>query len=346
MNPDEIAQVVEETESEIDNDEQEESPLSALDLLREGSQSPSSGTSESAKNSGSGDSSISSALRTAAQRAASVHDGGEACAAEGDIRQLLSSSRPMNVTDQDRARAKERLLSNELMALLPQESQGTLRQMTSALVDGNLDAMKEVLRRLSADPARVRQFVDIVNRTLSRHEGLGGIDLSMDGQGNVLIYEEHGNTAVSINPTSGATTLRAVERQPDGSVLLKPGEIINRQAAEVMRNIGNAATRSIVGPQFKQFDFDPGTLRRMMQNDSSTPQSGALQNLLRNADQSNQSSGGGVIQNLLRNSEGSQSQGGTLQNLLRNGESGQSPNRTNESPRRNSEQRNINPGSR
>ena len=101
-----------------------------------------------------------------------------------------------------------------------------------------------------------------LTKRFGQHTVLGGIDLSMDSQGNVLIYEEHGNTAVSINPTTGAATLRAVERQPDGSMLLKPGEIINRQAADVMRALGEEATRSLVGPHWNiRPNFEPG-LRR------------------------------------------------------------------------------------
>ncbi len=328
MNPFEVDQVEAVVSDSESQEETTDNPVSALDLLMEGSQasSPSAGgpadnaeqasrspvgsaahSAEQAMRSSAGSiadsaaqasrrqstgDSVLGAAGAAAQGAASASDRASQSPSEGslegNLRELLSSSaRPANITDADRAKAKERLLSNELMALLPTETQANLKQMQSALIDGNLDAMKEVLKKLSADPAKVRQFVDIVNRTLTRHEGFGGIDLSMDGQGNVLIYEENGNTAVSINPANGATTLRAVERLPDGSVLLKPGEIINRQAPDVMRNIGDAATRSIVGPQINSFEFEPGWRHRRGRAVDGTDIGERLQNLLNDSGSKN-----------------------------------------------------------
>ncbi len=261
---------------------------SAEQAMRSSAGSIADSAAQASRRQSTGDS-VLGAAGAAAQGAASASDrASQSGSLEGNLRELLSSSaRPANITDADRAKAKERLLSNELMALLPTETQANLKQMQSALIDGNLDAMKEVLKKLSADPAKVRQFVDIVNRTLSRHEGFGGIDLSMDGQGNVLIYEENGNTAVSINPANGATTLRAVERLPDGSVLLKPGEIINRQAPDVMRNIGDAATRSIVGPQINSFEFEPGWRHRRGRAVDGTDIGERLQNLLNDSGSKN-----------------------------------------------------------
>jgi len=175
---------------------------------------------------------------------------------ELDIEDIISKTMAFEgylgkVTDADRKEAKDQLGDNELMGLLPKGDQQTLKSLHSALIDGDLDSLKDTLKGLADNPERLKKFVDIVNKTFEKNEGYGGIDLGMDGKGNVLVYEEGGNTAVSINPADGSTTLRAVETQRDGSVLLKPGEIINRTTGEVMSSISDEATRSIISRNSK-----------------------------------------------------------------------------------------------
>ncbi len=154
------------------------------------------------------------------------------------------------VTPEDRTRAKQ-VLANELSELIPQADRDLMRNLQSAVIDGNLDQLRTTLRTLSADPAKLNRFIEALNRQFSRHEVFNGIELGRDGQGNVLLYKEKGNTALSINPTTGDASVRAIEVQADGSVLLRPGEIINRQPAEVLQAVGDEATRAVVGPRFQ-----------------------------------------------------------------------------------------------
>ncbi len=144
------------------------------------------------------------------------------------------------VTDRDRQLAKEKL-SRGLSDLIPEADRKLLKQMQHAVIDGDVEAMKKGLNQLADDPARMERFIKALNSQLN------GIELSKDGKGNVLMYAKRGNTALSINPDSGETSVRAVERQADGSVLLKPGEIINRTASGIMQSLGDNVTRNLTG---------------------------------------------------------------------------------------------------
>ncbi|MBX9694699.1 MAG: hypothetical protein K2Z81_20090, partial [Cyanobacteria bacterium] len=159
---------------------------------------------------------------------------------ESAVRQIMSA-----VTDADRTKAKETMAA-ELSDLIPEADRDLMTALQGALVDGNMDQLKESLKTLSADPAKLDLFIKELNKQLDKHGS--GTNLDRDSAGNVLLYTRGGSTAISLNPSTGETTLRAIETQKDGSVLLKPGEIINRQATEVMSNLSDSITRSIVRP--------------------------------------------------------------------------------------------------
>lgn len=166
-------------------------------------------------------------------------------------KKMIDWDHKYKVSDKDRAEAKE-TLAKELSDLIPDADRTLLKEMQGAIIDGNLDQLKKSLGELAGNPEKMQKFLKHLNGQFEKH-GWGNVELSSDSQGNVLLYERNGNTAVSINAKTGETTLRAVERQADGSVLLKPGEIINRTPADVMRNIGDEATRGVVGPRFHRY---------------------------------------------------------------------------------------------
>ncbi len=153
------------------------------------------------------------------------------------------------VTDKDRAEAKAEL-GKGINELIPDGDKAILKQMHGALVDGNVDKLKDSLSKLADDPAKMEKFIKEINGQLKKAGA--SLEMGTDSKGNVLVYDRNGNTAVSINAKSGETTLRAVERQNDGSVVLKPGEIINRKTADVMKSLGDDATRDMTQPRFKQ----------------------------------------------------------------------------------------------
>ncbi len=187
-----------------------------------------------------------------------------------------------NVTDGDRTRAKE-VLSGELSELIPEADRNLMRDFQSSIIDGNLERLTATLRRLNAEPAKLDLFIRALNRQLDGHERFNGIDISRDSAGNVLVYDQNrGSTALQINPTSGEATVRAIEIQRDGSVLVRPGEIINRRPADVLRTIGDEATRAVVGPRIERYNrvpLDRGASPRILEGTESTSP-GILRQLL------------------------------------------------------------------
>jgi hypothetical protein len=165
------------------------------------------------------------------------------------------------VTDKDRANAKAEL-GRGVSELIPDGDKAILKQMQGALIDGNVDSLKESLNKLADDPAKMEKFIKEVNGQLKKAGA--SLEMGTDSKGNVLVYDRNGNTAVSINAKSGETTLRAVERQSDGSVVLKPGEIINRKTADVMKSLGDDATRDMTQPRFKSRGILEDQLQELM----------------------------------------------------------------------------------
>ncbi|MDZ4837350.1 MAG: hypothetical protein SGJ27_26490 [Candidatus Melainabacteria bacterium] len=169
------------------------------------------------------------------------------------------------VTDADRKEAKEQL-EKGISGLVPEADRKLQVQMQNAIVDGDITKFKDAVKAVGDNPEKLAKMVKEVNDQLNRNEQMGGVELSMDSKGNVLLYGEKGNTAVSVNPKTGDTTLRAVDRQADGSVVLKDGEIINKKPEEVMKGLGDVATRSITDSPFHKispfekppFNLPPG----------------------------------------------------------------------------------------
>lgn len=176
---------------------------------------------------------------------------------EGSIAIGIGISKRADVTPEDRAEAKDKL-GKELSDLIPEADKKTITDLQNALIDGDTKKFGEALKALSGDPAKLEKFVKALNDNLNKNEMFGGVEVSMDGKGNVLVYGEKGNTAVSFDPKTGESSLRAVERQDDGSVLLKPGEVINRKPDEVMKDLGDEATRSLQELNFKPHPWKPG----------------------------------------------------------------------------------------
>lgn len=171
---------------------------------------------------------------------------------DGSIAIGIGISKRAEVTPEDRAEAKDKL-GKELSDLIPEADKKTITDLQNALIDGDTKKFGEALKGLSGDPEKLAKFVKALNDNLNKNEKFGGVEVSMDGKGNVLVYGENGNTAVSYDPKTGEASLRAVERQDDGSVLLKPGEVINRKPDDVMKNLGDEATRSMQEPILKPF---------------------------------------------------------------------------------------------
>jgi len=150
------------------------------------------------------------------------------------------------VTDEQRKQAKESL-EKDLSDLIPEKDRQAMKDLHSAIIDGDLGKLQSTLKELSANPEHLKKIVDALGKQFGKTMG---VDVRTDSAGNVLLYEQGGNTALSINPKTGEASVRPVETQMDGSVVLKPGEIINKSSDEVLKDIGNEITRSLTHKRF------------------------------------------------------------------------------------------------
>ena len=166
------------------------------------------------------------------------------------LERFLSEKYQREVTDKDRERAKEKL-SDQLSDFVDPEVKKQVTALESALIDGDLKAFAEGLKGMK--PEQLKKFVEGLNKQFDKAEVSGGIDLQLDSSGNVLLYEENGYSALSIDPKTGEATVKPIDVRPDGSVVLQPGEVINRDADDVMSGIADEATRSLTRKQFRHF---------------------------------------------------------------------------------------------
>jgi len=118
------------------------------------------------------------------------------------------------------------------------EDQPAMKDIQNALFEGKIDKLGEALKGLS--PEKRAELIKTLNENLDKYKL--DTNLTLDSKGNVIVYNDRGNSAVSINPDTGETSLRPIERQTDGSILLKSGEIINRSAADLFSDIGRRLT--------------------------------------------------------------------------------------------------------
>lgn len=148
------------------------------------------------------------------------------------------------ITDKDRQAAKD-MLAKDIDPALSDADKKLMKDLQGSLIDGDLGKLKETLKELSADPKKLANFLESVNKQMNKHETLGGLELATDGKGNVLVYENNGKTAVSVDPKTGETSVRPVTRQDDGSVVLLDGEVLNRTPESVLTRAADAVTRSM-----------------------------------------------------------------------------------------------------
>lgn len=148
------------------------------------------------------------------------------------------------ITDKDRQAAKD-MLAKDIDPALSDADKKLMKDLQGSLIDGDLGKLKETLKELSADPKKLANFLESVNKQMNKHETLGGLEVATDGKGNVLVYENNGKTAVSVDPKTGETSVRPVTRQDDGSVVLLDGEVLNRTPESVLTRAADAVTRSM-----------------------------------------------------------------------------------------------------
>lgn len=149
------------------------------------------------------------------------------------------------VTDKDRNRAKE-ILADEISSLVPEGDQKALKGMQTALIDGDLKAFSKAVKDAGTDPEKLGKLVERLNEQLEDNENFGGVEVRKVGD-DVYLYNEDGGTALKIDSKTGKASVHAIEHQKDGSIVTKPGVVLNRTAEDVMQSVGDEATESLTG---------------------------------------------------------------------------------------------------
>lgn len=146
-------------------------------------------------------------------------------------------------SDKDKDSANE-MVEKEISKLIPKQDRQILEQMTSAIVNGDLGSLQKAIKALG--PERAGKFVKEIERTLqdAGEENLD-VHITTNKDGNVIVYSKGNNTAVEVSP-EGKASVRPVSFDKSGNVVLEPGEVLNKDAAEVMQAIGNEAVFDLI----------------------------------------------------------------------------------------------------
>lgn len=151
-------------------------------------------------------------------------------------------------------KAAQEELNDKMSPLVSEADRKIAQSISNAVLEGNSKALAEALSQVK-DPERLKKFVEELNHNFK--EANAGVSLAVDGKGHVLAYKDNGNTAVDIDPSTGAMTTRPISVAFDGTVTLEPGEILNGNPEKLLKKLGNTAVENINGPQIVFESFRP-----------------------------------------------------------------------------------------
>lgn len=147
----------------------------------------------------------------------------------------------VKITDADRAEAKKKL-DGTLSDLIPEGDRKTLSAIHNALVDGDVNALSKAVQSFKGQPEKLKAFMNEVEKSLKREGASAHVAVSKEGK--VLLYENHGSTAVELG-ADGSVGVRPISTKFDGTAVLEPGEVLNKEPADCMKEVGDAVARSL-----------------------------------------------------------------------------------------------------
>lgn len=150
----------------------------------------------------------------------------------------------MKVTDKDRKEAKEKL-EGQLSSLIPEQDRKLLSSMQNAIVDGDVNAFAKSVQALKDQPEKLKAFVKELEKNLKETDANTHVAVSKDGK--VLLYQGFGSTAVEVG-TDGSIGVRPISARLDGSAVLEPGEVLNKEPGDCMKDISEEMVRNMTRP--------------------------------------------------------------------------------------------------
>lgn len=173
----------------------------------------------------------------------------------------------------DEVQSAKDKVDGKIDGLISTADKATLKNMQDAALSGDPKAFSDAISGLKDDPARLKDFVKEMNKNLKDSDA--GLHATVDEKGNVVLYGDHGHNGVEIG-ADGTSRVRALEREPDGTVIMKDGEVLNKDPNKVMKHLSDDAVFNIEKPPFLTLDnsdnwWEPkrGKLKPMTQPDDS-----------------------------------------------------------------------------
>ncbi|MBU6450486.1 MAG: hypothetical protein KGS72_01815 [Cyanobacteria bacterium REEB67] len=145
-------------------------------------------------------------------------------------------------TDEERSDA-DKSLDKSLSKMAAPEASKSMQAIDAAITSGDTKALGEAIK--SADPAKLRDMLGEINRVLAEKGSSTRLDMTEDGK--VLVSDSKSNTAIAVDPKTGDISAKEVEHNADGSMLVKPGELLNVDTDKAFKEISDRTVNAVNG---------------------------------------------------------------------------------------------------
>lgn len=170
---------------------------------------------------------------------------------ESSLDDFIKKLQPKAITPEQRMDAKKDL-QGRIPAEVSPGDRKALVSMQEAIIDGNMDKLGTSIEALRGDPERMERLINGLNRQLKESDSDTRVTMTEDGR--VFLSNPSSDTAVQFNK-DGTSEVKPVEHTFSGAIVVKPGEVINRSAADVASSIGDKTTREInYEPMYKPIE--------------------------------------------------------------------------------------------
>ena len=151
-------------------------------------------------------------------------------------------------SEQDRT-AAGKTLDKGISRLIPEGDRHSIKALTDAITSGDAQAFADAVKATGGDPRKLKDLCTEVDKMLAAKGSTTRMDVAADG--TVVISDGSLPTAIAVNPATGMISARGVEHNMDGSVTLKPGELLNVDTDDAFRQIGDSAVNAVNGLKIK-----------------------------------------------------------------------------------------------
>lgn len=164
------------------------------------------------------------------------------------------------VTEADRAEAKKKL-DGQVSELIPEADRKALTAIHSAIADGDIDGLSKAIQTFKGQPEKLKAFMKEVEKNLKAQGADGHVAVSKDGK--VLFYSSYGSTAVELG-TDGSVGVRPISMRGDGSAVLEPGEVLNKEPKDCMKEVSEAVVDGMTRPKLERLpEWPKGGLEQL-----------------------------------------------------------------------------------